>query len=451
MHSSPSVARAARAPATRLGALVLLALSVAPLRARGEPLSLAEAEKRALEASPAARVTRLDVAVAHQRTIQAYARHLGDLDLVAAANRFEGARLVKPITGPISPTAMAAMPFDRDQLHYGLAFQIPLFTGGTLLRSDQAARLSERAAADQAAHALEEVRYNVRIAYRGALGVRHALYAAIAYEQALAQDDASARLKVETEAWPFADAAKVSFALASARAHRALLAAQLRDAQQVLGALLGNEANAAYELEDLTAEPAFFEEPSIEDAVVGAQSARADLAAAREVAEAQAHRASAVRSGFWPQLALVGSYLLNDGRSLGRPLETYEITLQVKIPLLSGVGRAFAAQEADVVVAQLAEKQRGKALEVRRQVVEAFGRVEAARAALDAGKAQRGLGAEVARVEKLKLEAGNGKLEDYLTARAQELEGETGYWQGLYALQSAHDYLALVKGTGEMP
>ncbi len=451
MHTSASAALLARTRASSIGGLMLMAVSLAPLRAQGEPLSLAEAERRALAGSPGARVARLEAAVAHQRTMQAYARHLGDVDLIATANRYEGARQVKPITGPLSPATMAAMPFDRDQLHYGAAFQIPLFTGGALVHSGQAARLSEHAAADQAAHALEEVRYNVRVAFRSALGVRHALDAAIAYEQALAQDDASARLKVETEAWPFADGAKVSFALASARARHALLAAQLRDAQQALGALMGDETDEEYELEDMTAEPASAGEPAVDDAVARAQSARRDLAATREAVEAQAHRASAVRSSFWPQLALVGSYLWNDGRSLRRPLETYEITLQLKIPLLSGVSRMFAAQEADAVAAQLTERQRGKALEVRRQVIEAFGKVGAARAALDAGKAQRALGTEVARVEKLKLEAGTGKVEDYLTARAQELDGETGYWQGLYALQSAHDYLALVKGTGGTP
>jgi hypothetical protein len=51
-------------------------------------------------------------------------------------------------------------------------------------------------------------------------------------------------------------------------------------------------------------------------------------------------------------------------------------------------------------------------------------------------------------VEHLKLEQGTGKMEDYLTARAQEMQGETSYWQGLYALQNAVDYLDFVTAQG---
>jgi hypothetical protein len=38
-------------------------------------------------------------------------------------------------------------------------------------------------------------------------------------------------------------------------------------------------------------------------------------------------------------------------------------------------------------------------------------------------------------------------MEDYLAGRTQELQGVTGYWQGLYALQSAMDYLDFVEGA----
>ena len=443
----------ARSRLHRVGRIALgVAISLCWAEAsRAAPLGLAEAESRALATSPAARNARLEALAAHDRTIQAYARHLGEADLVVFASRYEGDRLVRPITGPITPAVMASIPFDRDQVHYGATWQIPLFAGGALVRGDQAARLAERTAEDQAAHALAEVRYNVRAAYRNVLVAGHVLEGAIAYEEALAHDEETARLKVETEAWSTADAAKVSFALASARSRRAALAAQLRNAMALLAALMGEDGAPAYELEDMAAEPSAPAALSAEDLAAVASARRRDLAAAREATEAQSARATAVRAGFSPQLAFVGNYLWNEGRSLGRPLETYELTLQLRIPILSDVGRAFASREAAAAAAQAAERERAKALEVRSQVVEALGRVRSAGAALEAGKAQRALGAEVARVERLRLAAGTGKVEDYLTARAQELDGETGYWQALYALQSAYDYLALVTGSGGTP
>jgi outer membrane protein TolC len=427
--------------------LLLVVLAV-PSGALGATLTLEQAETRALAANPTARIAKLETLAAKARTAQAYARHLGDADLVASGSRYEGPRLVKPITGPITPAIMAAMPFARDQLHYGATWQIPLFVGGALVLGDQAARLAERAAEDQATQSNDEVRYNVRAAYRGVLVSNHALGAAVAYEEALQQDETSARLRVETQSWSDADAAKVSFALASARARHAALAAQQRNAMTLLGALMGEDSDATYELEDL---PEAAEPPVVGtsgELLEAAAGHRHDLTASHEAAEAQAERAAAVRAGFAPQLAFVGSYLWNDGRDIGRPLETYELTLQLRIPIFSDVGRAFAVREADAAAAQAAERARAKGMEVRGQMIDAEGRIDAARAAFDAGKAQRSLGAEVARVEKLKLDAGTGKVEDYLTARAQQLDGETGYWQGLYGLQSAYDYFALVTGTG---
>ncbi len=432
-------------------ALALSVLSAVADSARAAPLALDGAVARALAANPSARAARLEALAAQARTAQAYARHLGDADLVGVTSRYESPRLVKPLAGPVTPAVIAGLPFDRDQLHYGVAWQIPLFAGGALVEGDKVARLAEASARATEARSLQELRYNVGAAYRGVLSVRHALAAAVAYEEALAHDEASARLRVETEAWSRADAAKVSFMLASAQARRAGLTAQLRSATGLLAALIGDDpATTEYELEDVAAEPSGAVSSAPELAGL-ASARRADLLAARDTAEAQRARAGLARAGFWPQLAFAGSYLFNDAPSVGAPIRTWELTIQLKIPLLGDVGREFSVREAEAAAAAAAERSRAKALEVESQAVEATGRVESARAALVAGKAQRELGAEVARVEELRFEAGTGKVEDHLAARASALEGETGYWQALYALQSAYEYLELVSGTGGTP
>jgi len=448
MHDTPQrrAPRQAASLALRFALAAGVAITAAP--AWGEPLTLDQAVERARAANPTVRAARLDALGAGARTSQAWARHLGDLDLVGSASRYEGARLVKPITGPLSPAVTAALPFDRDQLHYGATWQLPLFAGGALVQGDRSAGAAERAADHQAERTLQEIGYAVRTTYRAVLGLGHALVAAEGYERALTKDEASARLKVETEAWSGADGAKVQYALASARARRSALAAQRRTALAQLAALLGDDPGTAeYELGDLPAAPA--EPPAgLTTSAAAALDQRPDLRAAREGSEAQRLRGSAVRGGFWPQLAFVGNYTFNDAPSVGTPYRTWEVGLVVKIPLLADVGRAAAVREADAAAEAAAERERAKIREVGSQVIDAIGRLEAARAAFEAGTAQRRLGVEVARVEKLRFEAGTGRIEDYLTARAQELEGETSYWQGLYGLQAAHDNLDLATGRG---
>jgi outer membrane protein TolC len=107
-----------------------------------------------------------------------------------------------------------------------------------------------------------------------------------------------------------------------------------------------------------------------------------------------------------------------------------------------------ALREAEAQEGVARERARARALEVGTQVLDARGRVEAARAALLASTSQRTLGAEVARVEKLKFDAGTGRIEDYLLALAQQFDAEAAAWQARYSLQTALDYLVLATGTG---
>ena len=424
-----------------------LVVALAATAALGDSLTLAEAQRRALVANPSIRIARLETVAARERTLQAYARHLGEGDLVVQGNHFEGARLVRPITGPLTPTVTAALPFDANQLHAGLTWQIPLFAGGALVEADQAARLLETAATAQAAHTAAELRYNVGAAFRSVLGLGHALTAAQAWETALEHEAAAAQLRVKTEAWSNADALKVDFALASAKSRRATLDAQRRTALAYLGALVGEELPA--ELDLLEPEAGSSEPPSATDGE--ALSHRKDLVSLQTSADAQEHRVASVRAGFWPQVGLAGNVFLNAGAATGPSTPSLEVTLFLKLPLLGAVGRVPALREAEATAAVSKERARARALEVRTQVLDAQGRVAAARAAVAAGTAQRTLGVELARTEKLRLDSGTGRVEDYLLALAQQFEGETSAWQAGYALESARDFLALATGTGENP
>jgi outer membrane protein TolC len=424
-----------------------LVVALAATAALGDSLTLAEAQRRALVANPSLRIARLETVAARERTLQAYARHLGEGDLVVQGNHFEGARLVRPITGPLTPTVTAALPFDANQLHAGLTWQIPLFAGGALVEADQAARLLETAATAQAAHTAAELRYNVGAAFRSVLGLGHALTAAAAWETALEHEATAAQLRVKTEAWSNADALKVDFALASAKSRRATLDAQRRTALAYLGALVGEELPA--ELELIEPEAGSSEPPSATDGE--ALRHRKDLVSLQTSADAQEHRVASVRAGFWPQIGLAGNVFLNAGAATGPSTPSLEVTLFLKLPLLGAVGRVPALREAEATAAVSKERARARALEVRTQVLDAQGRVAAARAAVAAGTAQRTLGVELARTEKLRLDSGTGRVEDYLLALAQQFEGETSAWQAGYALESARDFLALATGTGENP
>ncbi|MGC8853648.1 MAG: TolC family protein [Halothiobacillaceae bacterium] len=431
---------------TLLGCLAF----AAALRA-SEPLTLPQAQAKALAANPTLQAAKLEALAARERTKETFGRHFGELSLVGTYNHFERDRLVVPMAKELfaNPAlGMSQLPWDRNQVHYGLTWQVPLLAAGGLHEGDRMARLSQSASEHLALFTRDQILYNVRAAYRNALIAEHALKAAQAYKKALEKDEADAQLRVKIGAMAAVDAAKLTYALRGAEAQVAEWAAQRQTAQAFLAALLGEEPPpGGYDLSDIPGEPPA-PATTPEDDMRAALSSRGDLLATREATAIVQHKKHLALEAFAPQLVLQGTYLRNGAPSLNDPLYTREWAVMLKVPLFNGLSRIAAIREADANLLAARQREKAKELEIATQVTEAEGRLDSARALYEAGKAQRELGREVARVELLKLEQGTGKMEDYLAARAQELAGETSYWRGLYAYQSAVDYLNFVTARG---
>lgn len=430
-------------------ATLLAAALLGPAGARA--LTIDEATTRALAANPRLQAAKLSALAAAQRAQEAAGRRYGEVDLVGSYNHYDSNRSLVPISVDLfkNPSlGFYQLPWDRNQLHYGIAYQIPLLAAGGLHEGRLIAELAQRASEDLALYGAAEVRYDVRAAYRNALTLTHALAAVTEYELALENDAKDADLKVKVGTWASVDGAKVHFALESARAQREAVQAGIGSLDALLAALMGEELPpGGYTLADVPETPA---PPAgtLRGGGSGALAGRSDLAAVKSAVAIAERKRMLAKEAFGPQLVLGGNVMANSAPGVKDRIDTNEFGLYLKLPLFEGLQRIHALRAADFDLHAGQRQQRAKELEVLAQVQDALGRVQAARAQLAAGKAQRALGAEVARVEHLKLEQGTGKMEDYLAARTQEMQGETSYWQGLYALQTAVDYLDFVSAQG---
>ncbi len=431
--------------------LTVILAAVVLAGASTDSLTIEEATTRALAANPKLQAAKLAALAAQQRTQEATGRRYGEVDLVGSYNHYESDRLVRPISIDLfkdPKLGFYQLPWDRNQLHYGITYEIPLLAGGGLHEGRLIAELSQRASEDLALYGVDEVRYNVRAAFRNALTLTHTLAAVTVYEQALESDAKDADLKVKVGTWASVDGAKIHFALESARAQREAVEAQIGSLGALLAALMGEDPPPdGYALADAPEVPA---PPTgnLHDNAEAALGGRRDLAATKATVAIAERKKLLAKEAFGPQVMVAGNFLTNTAPGVEDRLGTHEFGLYLKLPLFKGLQRVHALHAADFDLQAAERQQRAKELEVMAQVQDALGRVQAARAQLAAGKAQRSLGTEVARVEHLKLEQGTGKMEDYLAARVQEMQGETSYWQGLYALRSAVDYLDFVSAQG---
>ena len=417
----------------RIGPVLLL---VVTLPASAAQLTLQDCLARASGASPRIAAARLDAAAAAHRAAGIRARRFGSVDAVASWNDYESNRILRPMAADlfVDPAkGFLQLPWASEQLHYGIAVQLPLLDAGKIDESARAARAQAEGAGAMEQQVEEDVRFAVTTAVRSALALRHMLAASDAYVAALERDATDADLRLRVGSSPAIDAQRVHFALAGAIADRESLRAQLRAAEAGLAALMGEDPPAdGYDLADETPE-----QPT--SAPLPAPGVRRDVVAAEKLVEAAARRERGTRKEFGPEVGLTFLFQQHRAPSIDG-MNTHEFSVNLKLPLFDGGARLAALAEARSAKAAAEERLRSRQLEVAAQTTDALARLDAARAQLEAGRQQRALGAEVARVEKLRLDQGVGRMDDYLVARAAELRGESAYWQALYGERNARDY-----------
>ncbi len=417
---------------------LLTILTVSPLFA--EPLTLEKATHQAETANPAVVASKLEAVASSEHAAGVSSRRFGRVDLSGTYDDYESNRILRPMASDLfaDPSqGLLQLPWASNQVHLGLSLQVPLLDAGTIREEARIARLTAASADANASRTREEAWFAVRATYREALSLTHAIRAAEVYADALERDADDAEMRLRVGAWARIDADKVRFALAGAHVELAMLRGRLHATEARLAALMGDERpEEGYRLEETPQEP---------DRAATPSGTRNDVEAARLMAAAASGRVHQARQAFQPQLVL--SALFGEHTAPGLDwYDTREISLIVRVPLFDGGARMAELRGAQRKREAAEMRARARQLEAASQQIDATARCETTAAQLEAGVAQRALGAEVARVEKLKLDQGTGRIEDYLAARASEVRGESAYWQALYAAQNASDYAALAGG-----
>ncbi|HAK58813.1 MAG TPA: hypothetical protein DCO77_00290, partial [Nitrospiraceae bacterium] len=231
--------------------LVLLSLALVSVAVAQEvapatgplALQLDQAIAMALDQSPAVKAVTYQALSARDKASAVNRTHWGELDAVASVSRFEADRLLVPMTSQLLAGGLPNAPFDRDQVHYGLTYQIPLYLGGKLSAGIETAKL-EAAKADALRDGTTwQVRFNVVSLYAGVQTLDGALGASGDLIQTLAAVHKRLGLMVEQGKRPELDLLKVQDELAEAQAEQAGLEARRVRVASMLLALLGQSPN----------------------------------------------------------------------------------------------------------------------------------------------------------------------------------------------------------------
>jgi outer membrane protein len=396
-------------------ALTLAVVSVAPVGAGAQTLTLREALDAALATHPA-------LAAADARVLAA----AGAGDAVRAT-RMPAAALTVNLTHFQEPMVVAPLHsldlttppiFDRTLVQGQIGAQYTLFDGG--VRSSRIRGADALLDASRVGRGSAEMRVLAETvsAYTGAITARTMLGAAIAQVAALDEERARAQQHFEAGSAPELEVLRAEAVLQEARAEEASAAARASLAERSLARLMGSPPEAVSQ-RDL-GELAIRATPTHGDGADSPLLRQAD----RSVAVAEA-RFAEERAARLPSVH-AGAGLLDFGTATGDHVLEWRAGIEVSWPMFTGGARSAAVRRASSEL----DAARGDLGAIRMQV--ALEIDAAATAVFEADARVQALGAavaqweEVARIEALALEAGSGEQRDLLRAQAGLFQARAG-------------------------
>lgn len=357
--------------------------------------------------------------------------------------RFEEPMVVAPLHG-FDPTRPPA--FDRTLVQGRLSLRYLVFDGGARSARVSGARAAADAAAAGIAASEMDLAEAVTWTYLEVLARREVLDAANRRLASLLVERDRARQFFEEGRAARVELLRVDAAVARARADSVANAARLETAERDLARLTGLDRShtSADGLASMRIRP---EADQLAEAPAEAGAAHPDLERARaDLARARAdHRAA--RSQWLPDVDLVAGYTAF-GSGAGDYAGEWQAGVRLSYPLFLGGGRSSANRRASAALRAAAERLRAAELLVAEAIDHAraaLGEADARVAALTVAVEQS---EEVARVERLALDAGAGVQSDYLTAEADLFTTRAALIEAQHAEIAA--LVALGRATGEL-
>ncbi|MFP3941157.1 MAG: TolC family protein, partial [Thermoanaerobaculia bacterium] len=374
---------------------------------------------------------------------EAEAALLPRLDLTGSAVQFQEPMVVTPIHG-FDPQSVPE--FDETLIQGGLHLDHTLYDGG-VRRGTISQRESEAGAAATGTETVEQALVARTLStYLRILGIDATRAAADRRIDALEAERSRVEQLLEVGRAPEVDLRRADAALAAARADRVRLAAALetaeRDLARLIGAGDGEVASGALlpvglAQEELPPRQALYLELEGSPPVVRA----------RQAVEAAEAAVAVARGSRGPRLALVGD-VKEYGSSQGDFETEWNAGLQVAVPVFRGGALEERTAQAEAARATAAERLRLARLDARAALDRALASLTESRARAEALEEAVAQYAEVARIEKLRLDTGAGVQADYLDSEAALLDARAGLVEAENAVVAAR--VEVARAIGEL-
>jgi len=380
-------------------------------------LMLNTAIDAALANNPGLHALQYKVKSASQNAKSRFRNHFGELSAVASYSFLNDHQVLRPMSKEMMSGGLGGLPFERNQLHYGLVFKLPIYLGGKLYSGVRIARLESKKTAALLEGSRWTVRFNVTSLYAAGQALDEVIRALGEQVDALEHTRENLVLMVKDGKRPDIDRLKVVESLEEVKAILSDARSRRTRVVAMLLALMGKDPDA-----DIRLAPAGEGLPGLNrgtdlNAMLEQTSTIRRAALAWKQAD---HAVGLSLSTFIPHFYAFANWMQHYGPTVSSPMNTWVLGLKLDIPLLSG-GSRFADLSAAKARRNAAKEALQQArLQARARLKAALASYKSAREQLRSARARLAAGTEAARIEQIRYDTGAGTIEDLLRARARK-------------------------------
>ncbi len=362
---------------------------------------------------------------------QKKASRFGEVSIYGAYDRYEGARILYPIS---VPTDIRNLVGAENQFVAGVSYSVPLFTGFRITKSVEIAKLDKTLKEIQFILTKNQVIHNLKVLYIKILSLQKQLRAFEEYKSSLDVLYGNIQQGVKEGKRAEVDLLKVDYERENAKATVEKLKSSIETLKSAIKTLVGRRDIDLSVLEDIKPEDYPPKEVTLSRIDILNKTKGAKIAT--EIAQ---KKLAVVKGEYLPKVFLKTYAQRNMGN--GEYKDLWQVSVSVKYDLFDFGKRKHNYLEKSLEVRAARLRERQVELELLKDIDKAYNDIRSAEAKIEAVKKQVELARTVEEIEKVKYEEGVSDVSDYLSAKAKRYIAESLYYQALYEKEMAVAYL----------
>ncbi|MGC8650468.1 MAG: TolC family protein [Hydrogenobaculum sp.] len=382
-----------------------------------------------------------NIYIKQQRHKQAIVSKFGEVELNTDVSKYNTPRLLIPFVPklPLSPSSIPPSAYNMTTV--SVSYTVPLFTGFKLLRNIKISDLASTIAKYNYHLTKRQIVFNVYSLYINGIILKKELLAEEKRLNALQELYKDVNLGVNLGKFAPVDLMKVQYELALTKSTIKTIKDNINTVKASLNTLTGLDS-ISWHFEPIKIQEEHFK--SLKNLIDIALKNRYELKMAKENEKIAKNKLFIAKTSYLPNIYFNYTYTKIIGGGAEEPQWSYN--LMASMPIFDFGKRYFDILSANKEYLNTKRDYDQTLLNIRKEVVEAYSKLNSAKENLEASKKALSYAKEVMRIEELKYKTGAGDMYDTLLAISNYYNTLANMYKDKYTLYLVQKYMDYVLG-----